>query len=377
LVAALPRPVWRVLAADSVSAVGSGLTLPFLVVYLHARGLGLGTAGGAAACLAAAGLAGNPAGGWLADRAGPSRAVVVGLLVAAAGAGLLAVVGQPWQAFPAAALAGLAAAIAWPAQDTLLARLAGAATRSTAFAVRHLTLNAGLGIGAALAAFVVDTGRPGTFVALYLLDAASFGVAALLLLGVTAPLGPDAPAEPRSRHGYRELLADAAFVRVWVLAAVLITVGYGAFSFAFPAVATGVGGQSATVLAVAYTANTITVVVAQLSMLRVLGGRCRTAALGWVAAAWAGTWVLVLVGGQSGTGCWFLAAAITFAVGEVLLAPTLPGLINDLAPERLRGRYSGGLTLAYTAGFIAGPLVCAQLLDRAGPVVLGLALVGG
>lgn len=35
LVPALPRPAWMVLAGDFVSAIGSGLTLPFLFLYAH------------------------------------------------------------------------------------------------------------------------------------------------------------------------------------------------------------------------------------------------------------------------------------------------------------------------------------------------------
>jgi hypothetical protein len=288
-------------------------------------------------------------------------------------------VSRPWQAFPAAALAGVGVAIAWPAQDALLSRLAGAAARPAVFALRHLMLNVGLGVGAAVAAFTVDASRPGTFVMLYLLDAASFAVAALALLTMTAPPAAASPGERSGRRGYREVLADRTFVRVWILAAALFTVGYGAFQVAFPAVAVGPGGQAAAVLGIAYTANTITVVVTQLGVLRLLAGRRRGTAVGWAAAAWAGTWVLVLVGGWAGAGGgWFVAAAITFAVGETLLAPTLPSIVNDLAPERLRGRYNGGLTLAYTSGFVAGPLLCGLALSGAvGPAPLCLALIGG
>src|SRR6202011_3194111 len=65
----LPSAAWIVLGGDALSAVGSGLTLPFLLVYLHqVRGLGYGVAGLAVATVAFASLLGNPVGGVEGDR---------------------------------------------------------------------------------------------------------------------------------------------------------------------------------------------------------------------------------------------------------------------------------------------------------------------
>jgi MFS family permease len=44
-----------------------------------------------------------------------------------------------------------------------------------------------------------------------------------------------------------------------------------------------------------------------------------------------------------------------FAVAESLLSPTLPAIINDLAPPGAAGRYNGLGTLAFTTGFLVGP----------------------
>jgi hypothetical protein len=43
-------------------------------------------------------------------------------------------------------------------------------------------------------------------------------------------------------------------------------------------------------------------------------------------------------------------------VGESLLSPTLPAIINDLAPTGAAGRYNGLGTLAFTTGFLLGPV---------------------
>jgi len=96
LVPELPRDGWTLLAGDAVSAVGSGLTLPFLLVYLHGvRGLGLGEAGLALSMVALAGFAGNPVGGSLVDRVGGRAALLMGLVFATAGSAFLAFVTEP------------------------------------------------------------------------------------------------------------------------------------------------------------------------------------------------------------------------------------------------------------------------------------------
>ncbi len=46
---------------------------------------------------------------------------------------------------------------------------------------------------------------------------------------------------------------------------------------------------------------------------------------------------------------------VIFALGETLLSPTLPAIINDLAPPGAAGRYNGLGALAFTTGFLAGP----------------------
>src|SRR5262249_12426955 len=101
-----PR-AWLVLRGDALSAVGSGLTLPFFLVSLHrVRGIELGVAGLILATVAVAGLTGNPAGGWLADRIGPRRAVMAGLVIAAAGAAGFAAVHTARAGFAAAGVYG-------------------------------------------------------------------------------------------------------------------------------------------------------------------------------------------------------------------------------------------------------------------------------
>jgi MFS family permease len=377
LIPALPRAAWVVLGGDFASAVGSGLTLPFLFVYAHhVRGLPDGAAGLVVATIALASLAGNPLGGALADRWTPHRALIAGLVLAAAGSAALALARTAAELFAAAELLGLGVSVIWPAQDALLASVAGRANRSAVFAVRHACLNAGLGAGALTAAAVVSAAHPATFTAIYLADAASFLLFIPVLARLRAPAPPASqppagqpaagqppPAAPipgpARRPRFRDVLADRTFVRVWVLTAVLVTVSFGQSQASLAGYATRPGGIGPHGLALAFAANTLTVVAAQLVILRLLAGRARTTAAALAAAAFAASWAAVAAGGHlhgaAAAGAVAAAMAI-FALGECLLSPTLPAIINDLAPDGAAGRYNGLGTLAFTTGFLLGPV---------------------
>jgi MFS family permease len=358
----LPRAAWVVLGGDFVSAIGSGLTLPCLFIYAHqVRHLSYGTAGLVVAVIALASLLGNPVGGAAADRWTPRRALISGLVIAAAGSTALALARTALALFGAAGLLGLGVSVIWPAQDTLLASLAGPTARSAVFSVRHACLNAGLGLGALGAATVVSVAHPGTFVAVYLADAASF----LAFVPVLARLGSPArqagaPGRARPERTWcREVLRDKAFLRVWVLTALIVTVSFGQVQSSFAGYATRPGGIGTHGLSAAFAANMLTVACGQLFVLRWLGGHRRTTGVALAAAAWAATWAVVIIGGHLGGGAAaeiaFGAAMVIFALGESLFSPTLPAIINDLAPPGAAGRYNGLSTLAFTTGFLLGP----------------------
>jgi len=375
LVPRLPRLAWLVLGGDALSAAGSGLTLPFLLVYLHqVRGITYGLAGLAVSTLAFAAIFGNLLGGALTDRFGARQALTGGLVVSAAGPSAMAYAQSPWEAFAAAALIGFGAGVIWPSQDALLAQLLRADQRSAGFSVRHATMNAGLGLGALAAAAIIKVGHPGTFQAIYLLDALSFLLYAPLLLVI--PARPDAAhaRDPERRMTYREVLRDRNFLWLWALSALVVAVSYGMDSAAFPAFATRPGGILPASLGLAAAVNTLTVVGAQLLVLRLLRGRRRTKAVALAACIWALTWALVLAAGRLGGGA---AAATGFAVaiGECLLSPTLSAIVNDMAPPQAQGSYNGLAALAWTTGFIVGPAISGAALSKGWGTGLFTALI--
>ncbi|MEU9884555.1 MFS transporter [Sphaerisporangium sp. NPDC051011] len=237
--------------------------------------------------------------------------------------------------------------------------------------------DAGFAIGGTAAALIVSARHDPSYALLYGLDAASFLLAIPLMFLWPVAVPPADPPEHAADGGYRAVVSDRVFLRLWLLIAVLVTAGYAQFTSALPAY-TAQTGLGAGMLAIAFTVNMVTVTLAQLLVLRVLHRIRRRTALLLLCLSWAVTWALVLASGRmSGWAAVaaVLLAALVFGLGETLMSPTVPPLVNELAPESLRGRYNGAATLAYTTGFAIGPVIAGALLERELGTVLFVALI--
>ena len=95
--------VKRLFVGIALSALGSGLTMPFLFVYLaEVRGIPTATVGLLFAFMGLLGFIGSPLGGTLIDRVGPRPVMIVGLVTEAIGVGSLALVHNAWHAMAVA-----------------------------------------------------------------------------------------------------------------------------------------------------------------------------------------------------------------------------------------------------------------------------------
>ena len=370
----------RVLLGNALSAIGSGLTLPLLIVYLgQVRDLGTAVGGLVVAYTAVVQLLLLPVGGVAVDRFGPRPVLMAGLLVEAAGVALLGRVTSAAMAFGVASVVAAGGAFIWGPQSALLGRLTTAETRQRVFGIQFMLLNLGIGVGGIVAATVVDVADPGTFEMLYLLDAGTY----LLYVAVLATLrgvgvGP-APAEDGGTHegGYREVLADRRLLRLVLLGLVLMTFGYGSLEVGLPTIVTVVNGLDVSWVAIAFTVNTATIVLVQLVSLRVIAGRSRSRLLAVVASLWALSWLVLGASGALPPTLAIVAICLStavFGLGETLSAPIIPSLVNDFAPAHLRGRYNAVQSLTWGISGALGPAIAGLMLG-AGLTAAWLALV--
>src|SRR5579871_2097475 len=226
----LPRDVWLLQAGGVINSFGNGVVLPFLVIYLHdVRGFGLGTAGLVVGVSAAAQLTAGIFAGPLIDRVGPRPTLACGLVTQAIGFGLLPLVRHPWEAFVLLATEGAGSAGFWPSQSTLVARLTPRARRHAAFAQQRVTMNLGIGLGGIAGGFIAHVRSPGTFTALFLLDALTFlGYVAVAFIVDDPGVAPSEQAEAPA--SYRAVLRDRTFLGLWTLNFLFVTAGYSLFN---------------------------------------------------------------------------------------------------------------------------------------------------
>lgn len=390
--------VRRIFIGFAFSALGSGLTMPFLYVYLsEVRGIATATVGLVFAFMGALGFVFSPVGGTLIDRFGPRPVMVIGLSIEAVGVALIGRVASVPEAFAVGGLVTVGSVALYPATTAMLTRLVPRPDRQRVYGFQFMLLNAGLGVGGVVSALIIDIDSLASFQRLYLFDALSYlayiGVLASLprRTGMLPAAGP-VPSASGARQdevdegeaavlpSWRAVLRDRALLRVVALSIVAITFGYAQFEAGFAAYAVDVAGVAPRTLGWAYAANTAAIVVGQLVTLRLIQGRRRTRLLALCAGIWALSWAIIA---SSDLTSGAMAAVLvvvglgTFGIGETLWAPIAPAIVNDLAVEEMRGRYNALQGMTWTVATIIGPALAGMLIGNGLAHVWVVCTVGG
>jgi MFS family permease len=353
----LPTQVRLLLTSDVITAVGLGLTQPYLLILLHTTyGLSIAAATASASASAMVSLVGNPLSGVITDRFGGRAGMLGGLASITAGLVTIASGRSALAATTGVALTGFGWSLVLPAVATLIAAGLDESGRSRAFTLQYALFNAGMGIGAAIGGIVVaDRRHLADLPALWFLAAATCVVAGSVVATLCASHAGVRP-QVRMRIGYRQILAERPLWNILTIAAALSAAGYGVYAVGPSVVAITANDPAA--LSWVGTVNGATVVLGLPVALR-LGRRLRPyVALRATSAIWAGAWAICVAqvaGFGPGVRICLPVAAGLIGAGELLMASALPNLVNSLAPDALRGRYNALLTTAMTIGVWAGP----------------------
>lgn len=380
-------PARVALPAVAIDCIGTGLVLPFYVVYFrdvrHVPVTHIGILVALPFVLSA--IASGPVGA-LVDRIGVRTVLVLSMLTLAGAQILMSAAETELAIAVALAVLGLGLVGQGVALMTFLGSVLPSSLRQRYFGLRFATMNLGMAFGGVVSGVFVSLDRPSSFSQVFVGDSASYLIALaifLVAIGMHRPVvepvvddGDDGP----PLHGYGIVLRDPVTVPLVGLALLIGVVGYAQLNVGFPAFARSVGATPRT-LGVAFAANGVVIVLAQLAVVSRLGGVRRTRVLALVAALWFVVWGVVgltqVVGSGTAIAVMLVGSSAIFALGETLLQPTLPAITNDVATDEVRGRYNALVAGAEQASFVLGSVIAGLLIGQGARTAYAVLLCGG
>ncbi|MFE6888345.1 MFS transporter [Streptomyces sp. NPDC057694] len=358
----------RYTVALAVDALGTGLLRPFLLLYgVTVLRLSSPVTGIAMTVGIVTGLACMPAvGRWL-DRGARSSVVAASMLVRVLGVALLlaAPAGHVWLFATAALFLGVGNQ-AWPAAHAaLVATVAHGRERDAALAAGRALRNAGLGVGALLAAACLAGGTT----ALRSMAAVT-GIAYL----VAAALARSVRLHARSAVAAVEDRAVGPTPRMRALLAANVVYAFclNVPEIALPLVLVTQLHVSAQWSAAVFVANTVLVVTLQVPVTVLLSRFSRRTVLALAGVVLAASYLGFLAVSSPVHGWSAPAVAIVSVLctlGEIVYAGSATALVTALAPAPVLGRALARLQLSTGFGLAVSPAVLTALASR-GPAAL-------
>lgn len=373
---------WGLPVAAAVNGVGTGMYVPFTLVFFHyVTGLSFTVVGLVLTVTGLVGIAALPLAGAAVDRYG-AKGVQLALYGVRAVGFALYPFAHSLAAFAAVALVTAAADRAFPAvQASLIGEVARGAGRDRLQAATRALQNAGNGAGALLATLVIAfAGSTGYTYAAWG-NALSFALAAPLLLPLRPVRGRDEAAGATARGatapgaGYRLVLADRPFLVV-TGANFLNALSYSALSVLFPLFIVEWLHGPAVLTGAAFTINTVLCAAAGVfvggRVRRAGARRTRAAALGagLFAVAFLAQIVLGTLRPDSGPvlGGALVAVVLVYTLGELIHSPAAEVLAVSAAPAAVRGRYLAAYQMSWSLAKALAPSLFTALLAVDGRV---------
>jgi MFS family permease len=342
---ALPRGAWILFFGTFLNKFGT-FVLPFLAIYMGQLGYSIPQSGLAIAGYGVGTLVASLVGGYLADRFGRRRTIVISMFSVS----LVMLCLSQARSLPMivvfATLAGLTGELYRPASSALLADLVPAGQRVTAFAAYRLAFNAGWAFGPAMAGLLAKK----SFLWLFVGDAITS-----LLYGLVAWFAlSSSPYTRRASQSWLDtwnvLREDRRFRQVMLSSLAIGLVFVQAFSTLSLEITRH--GFSSSVYGMLASLNGVLVVLCELPLTTITKRfpARRMMALGYL---------LIGFGFASNLTHRTLPLLVTtivlFTLGEMVASPISGAYVADLAPADRRGLYMGTWGLTWSLAFVFGP----------------------
>ncbi|MGV9762376.1 MFS transporter [Micromonospora tulbaghiae] len=356
-----PGPSRTLALSTLVNTVGRGTWLTASALFLtRSVGLSVTQVGVALTLTALVSLVASTPMGYLADRLGP-RGLQMAALLASAGCTAALVTVRSFTGFlVVGVLMAVADAGTRGARGALIAGAVPPGQRVRTRAYLRAVTNVGISVGTVLAGFALAADTRGAYVTLIVLDAATYVLAAAVLLRL-----PPVPPMPAPAHGPRLIaLRDRPFLAFTVLDG-LMSMHFSLINIALPLWIAGHTTAPNWLISVCLLVNTVVVILFQVRASRGtedLTGAGRAARRAGVLLAVA--CALFAAGGGVPVAAavpLLLGGALVHVVGELWHAAAGWGISFGLAPAHAHGQYQGAYGMGMQLGSMVAPVVVTTL----------------
>ena len=367
----MPKSVWFLIIGMLVNTTGNSFLWPLNAIYMHDYlGKTLAMAGFVLMLNSAAGVLGNLLGGYLFDKIGGYKAIMLGIVLT-----VLTLVGlTQWHEWPHyvwfLTLLGFSGGIVFPSMFAL-AGTAWPEGGRKAFNAIYLAQNLGVAVGPALAGIVADNGFDNVFKVNLWMYVLFFFIALFTFKRLEA--GSIAPKNVVAER--KRITNKAPFYALLIISSssVLCWLAYSQWSATISSYTQDLG-LSLKQYSLLWTINGLLIVAAQPliaplvkrwenNLKRQLVFGVVLIAISFGIVAFAGDFKM------------FAAAMVVLTFGEMFYTPVLPTIANQLAPKGRQGFYQGIINSAATGGRMIGPLFGGIMVDQFGMMALMSILV--
>ncbi len=366
----------RFVSALGIDALGGGIWMPLSMLYfLRQTDLTLVELG---LVMTIANLAVTPLVpyvGRLVDRVGPKRVMQSGNVIQGLSFAAYPFVDSMLTVGIALGVSTVGRTMFWGSNGPLITQITQPGEREQWFGFVQAMRNAGMGVGGLLAGLALSIGTDAAYEAVVIANAASFGLAFLLMTGVTA--GGRPVVKPGPAGGRAMVLRDRGYR--WLVLAVF---GYAltemTLNVAMPVYFADLLGLPAWVPGAVFVINTVMIGLGQGLVVRSMTGAIRVRVVLLAISFTASSFVLMYAADALsialGTAV-VLVAAVIYTIGELMAGPVLGALSAEAAPDEHRGRYMSVVQLAWNISGAVAPLLYAALLDSGSLAIWGGAVV--
>ncbi|MGD6833468.1 MDR family MFS transporter [Sutcliffiella halmapala] len=368
----MPKALWLLVVGMAINVTGASFLWPLNTIYIHdILGKSLSVAGLVLMVNAGASVIGNLIGGYLFDKIGGYRSILLGISIT-----ITALIGMTlnhsWNFYIIyLTIIGFGSGIVFPSMYAMAGSVWKEGGRKS-FNAMYVSQNLGVAIGAALGGLVADIRFDYIFLANTVTYAIFFLIALFGYRGIQAN-----PTVQSSVLDHSKKIKD----HTKLYALLIVCIGYLLCWMGYVQWQTSIATHTQSLgitlkqYSILWTINGALIVLAQPLISYIVKRYTKTLK----AQIMVGLMIFIASFAVAGTAeqyTAFVTAMVILTIGEMFVWPAVPTVANDLAPKGREGFYQGIVNSTATGGRMLGPLMGGILVDLHGMEMLFGVLMG-